>query len=259
MAKPIVLLVDDVPELAVIVAALGKRDEYEVVAHPDVPAAWAYLEANRPDLILLDVHLPGSDGLELCRRVRATPDLADLPIALFSHWGRPEDIAAALDAGVDYLVSKDLVGQPAQWRRRLGEILPAVHGQRRKHSLGWKAEAGSSQTPSHWVAALHQALARPCWRKVEGELLRQVLRQALHRVSPTEDTNAWLSTDGVSLRSEQHPPGDVALALVASLAEQMWRLLGTEASRPFWETLASVVPGSPELWECPAAKRPWSH
>jgi CheY-like chemotaxis protein len=259
MAKPIVLLVDDVPELAVIVAALGKRGEYEVVARPDVPAAWAYLEGNQPDLVLLDVHLPGEDGLELCRRVRATPALADLPIALFSHWGRPEDIVAALEAGVDYLVSKDLVGQPAQWRRRLGEILPPAHGQRRKHSLGWRAEAVSSQAPSHWVAALHQALARPCWRKVEGELLRRVLRQALNRASPGVDADAWLSAEGASLSSERLPPRDVAIALVASLAEQMWCLLGTEASRPFWEALASVVPGNPELWECPTAKLPWPH
>jgi CheY-like chemotaxis protein len=202
------------------------------------------LREERPDLILLDVHLPGVDGLELCRRVRATPSLADLRIALFSHWGLPADIAAGLDAGVDFLVSKDLVSRPGEWRRRLEEILPAEHGQHRNHSLEWRLDPNPTAVPPPWVATLNHALDQPCWRKIDDEVLRRLLRRALRHACPGADAHDWIGPDGWSLCAEQETPRDIAIALVASLAEQVWRLLGTEASKSYWRVLASVVPGA---------------
>jgi CheY-like chemotaxis protein len=246
MTKPLVLLVDDVPELGILVASLGKRAGYTTICRFDVPSAWDYLREERPDLILLDVHLPGEEGLDLCRRVRATPNLADLRIALFSHWGLPADIAAGLDAGVDFLVSKDLVSRPGEWRSRLDEILPAEHGRRRNHSLEWKLDTNPTPVPSSWVATLNHALDQPCWRKIDGEVLRRMLRRALRQARPGADAHDWIGPDGWSLCTEQETPRDIAIALVAYLAEQVWRLLGTEASKPYWRVLASVVPGQPE-------------
>jgi CheY-like chemotaxis protein len=246
LCRPLVLLVDDSPELGTIVAWLGERAGYTTICRPDVSSAWDYLREERPDLILLDVHLPGDEGLELCRRARATPHLADFPIALFSQWSQSPDIVAGLDAGVDFLVSKDLVSRPAEWRGRLAEILPAEHGQRRNHSLGWKLEANPPPVPSPWVATLNHALDQPCWRKIDSEVLRQVLRRALGHVFPGGEARDWIGPEGWSLHPEQTPPHDIAIALVASLAEQVWRLFGTEASTPYWGVLASVIPGQPE-------------
>jgi CheY-like chemotaxis protein len=246
MTKPLVLLVDDVPELGVLVASLNKRAGYTTACRPDVPSAWDYLREDRPDLILLDVHLPGPDGLELCRSVRATAHLADVPIALFSHWGLPADIAAGLEAGVDFLVSKDLVSRPAEWRCRMGEILPPEHGQHRNYSLGWKTEADPSPVPSSWVATFNHALDQPCWRKIDDEVLRRVLQRALRHAFPGVETRDWIAPNGWSLRADQAASHPRAIALVASLAEQVWRLLGTEASKSYWRVLASVVPGQPD-------------
>ena len=50
MTKPLVLLVDDVPELGVLVASLNKRAGYTTACRPDVPSAWDYLREDRPDL-----------------------------------------------------------------------------------------------------------------------------------------------------------------------------------------------------------------
>jgi CheY-like chemotaxis protein len=239
MMKPLVLLVDDVPEMALLVAALGKRGGYEAASCSDVPSAWEYLGERLPDLILLDVHLPGGDGLELCRRARATPALADLLIALFGHWGRPSDIVAGLKAGVDFVVSKDLISQPAAWHQRLEEILPSAHGQRRTPLLGWRTEGDASELVLDWADALHRALAQACWRRLGDEVRRFVLQQALSRAFPGEHTDAWIHADGLALNTAC-VSRETQATLVTSLAEQMWRLLGTEASKPFRNALASI-------------------
>jgi CheY-like chemotaxis protein len=251
--KPFVLLVDDAPEMRVVVTALGKRDGYKVTCRSDVPSAWEYLETNPTDLMLLDVHLPGCDGLALCRRIRAESRWKDLPIALFSHWGRPDDVAEGLKAGVDYLVSKDLVSQPAAWRQRLGEILPPERGRYGRYSLRWKREKDSPQTPLDWVGKLNRALAQPRWQRIGETILPLLLQRALELAFPDGNPPDGLRVDGSSLRWMTVPTSssrDVALDLVAALTEQIWRLFGAEASQPFWESLASVVPGSPELCSC---------
>ena len=130
-------LVDDAPDLGLVVTLLGRRAGCEVECRLDVPGAWEFLQHTRPDLILLDRNLPGVSGLELCRRVRATPALADLPIALFVYLRLTEDVAAGLEAGVDFLFSKELVGSPDEWRPAvsvhiLGLHLPRVPSGRRQ-------------------------------------------------------------------------------------------------------------------------------
>src|SRR6516164_2597201 len=133
MTPPLLLLVDDVQEIQFIVQRLGKRAGYTVVCYPDVPAAWQCLQAllsaptdppaPLPDLLLLDLNLPGLSGLELCRRLRQTPQLAELPVAWFTQSDSSEDIAAGLGAGADFVVDKELVTRPDDWAKRIEEIL----------------------------------------------------------------------------------------------------------------------------------------
>src|SRR5260221_465897 len=117
------LLVDDDPDLAVIVSLLGKRAGHRVTCCADVPSAWARLGEGLPDLVLLDVNLPGESGLELCRRARnAGPEragLAEIRIALFVQPALTGDVAAGLEAGADFLISKDLVSRPEEWQQRV--------------------------------------------------------------------------------------------------------------------------------------------
>lgn len=117
------LLVEDSPDITWIVQRLGRRTGHEVMVCSDVPAAWEALHQRRPDLVLLDLNLPGARGEDLCRRVRADPTLEYLPLALFTHWDRPEDVIAGLEAGADYVVSKELLADPVAWGRRLADCL----------------------------------------------------------------------------------------------------------------------------------------
>ncbi len=64
------------------------------------------IRRNKPDVLLLDVMMPGVSGLELCRYIRREPDLAALPVVLISAKGRPEDVRAGLEAGATVYLRK---------------------------------------------------------------------------------------------------------------------------------------------------------
>jgi DNA-binding response OmpR family regulator len=76
---------------------------YRVDVVGDGPSALELLETTRPDLVLLDVLLPGMDGIEVCRRVR---ERSQVPIVIISALGREQDKIKGLDAGADDYVTK---------------------------------------------------------------------------------------------------------------------------------------------------------
>lgn len=102
-AKPTILVVDDVPSnIDVLVAIL--RSDYKVKAATSGERALALARASPPDLILLDIMMPGMDGYEVCRRLKADPKTSAIPVifvtALSEEANEEEGFAAG---GVDYL------------------------------------------------------------------------------------------------------------------------------------------------------------
>lgn len=102
---PIILAVDDdVDVIATIKKSLTKAG-YQVTGATSSSDAWQTLSCQRPDLVLLDIALPGMDGIELCRQLRANPVTASLPILFLTVSGDMQSKTAAFDAGADdYLV-----------------------------------------------------------------------------------------------------------------------------------------------------------
>lgn len=77
---------------------------YDVACVSDAETALESAKAMRPDLVLMDVRLPGMDGLEATRRLHADPATADVAVAALSAQAFDEDVRSAMDAGcVDYL------------------------------------------------------------------------------------------------------------------------------------------------------------
>ena len=156
MTKPRLLLLDDDPDLGLVVRVLTRRGGHDLTHHLDAESAWAGLDAARPDLILLDVNLPGTSGLEFLRRLRASPGHARQAVALFVQPALRGDIAAGWIAGADYLVSKDLVTQPDAWKVRLDEIVEHLRGRDSGTSLFIQgvvlpeADADSPPTPTRF-------------------------------------------------------------------------------------------------------------
>jgi len=123
-----VLVVDDVPaNLALLLDALGGVG-YRVMVAETGESALETLEHGWPDAILLDYRLPGIDGLEVCRRIRAMPGSDDVPILFLTAVHELDEKVKALDAGaVDY-VTKPI--QPEEVLARLRTHLRVAQLQR---------------------------------------------------------------------------------------------------------------------------------
>ncbi len=121
--KPRVLLVEDLPEIALIVRRFAERGGHQVDWVPSAEQAAEYLRGQRPDLILLDIHLPGMNGIEFCQQLRATPEVATLTVALFTQGKGEESLPWAQSIGADFILSKDLLCNPAVWMQNIDEIL----------------------------------------------------------------------------------------------------------------------------------------
>jgi len=100
-----ILLVDDDPVLLKTLGLAFHRAGYEVVVALDGPEALRKAEEKPPELIILDIMLPGMDGFEVCRRLRQLPGIEHVPIIMLSALGRVEDKLTGFSAGADdYLV-----------------------------------------------------------------------------------------------------------------------------------------------------------
>jgi CheY-like chemotaxis protein len=120
---PVVLLVEDDPDHAELVARAlaGRPDPARLVHVSDGGAALAYLaregrwsdpeSSPRPDLILLDLRLPGTSGAEVLRRIKATPGLNGIPVVVLSTSEVREDLERPKDARADACAVKPIDGE----------------------------------------------------------------------------------------------------------------------------------------------------
>ncbi|MFM9972432.1 MAG: response regulator [Burkholderiales bacterium] len=106
MARKI-LVVDDQPMNVKLLAGILEVKGYEVVTSESGADALKKMKANPPDIVLLDVMMPGMNGYEVCQAVRADPDLRALPIVLVTALD-PSERAKGLDAGADDFLTKPI-------------------------------------------------------------------------------------------------------------------------------------------------------
>ena len=100
-----VLAVDDVPANLRLLEAVLVSHGLEVVSAGSGPEALAFVAEARPDIVLLDVQMPGMDGYEVCRRLRADPATSFLPVVMVTS-SEGQDRVAAIEAGADDFIQK---------------------------------------------------------------------------------------------------------------------------------------------------------
>jgi DNA-binding response OmpR family regulator len=119
-----VLVVDDEPTITDVVSRYLQRAGYDTRSAADGPAALQRAAEVRPDLVVLDLMLPGMDGLEVMRRLRAAGNDRRLPIILLTAKGETTDRVIGLRLGADDYVAKPF--SPAELVARVDAVLRRV-------------------------------------------------------------------------------------------------------------------------------------
>ncbi len=163
-----VLVVDDEPIVREVVVRYLEREGYATLEAGDGDAARLLVEGDKPDLVVLDVMLPGTDGLELCRWIRSR---SELPVILLTARGEEADRIVGLELGADDYVTKpfsprELAARVRTVLRRsrrgahLSErlVLGDVHldaGTREVHKAGTELRLTAKEFDLLWFLASH--------------------------------------------------------------------------------------------------------
>jgi len=101
-----VLIADDEPNILISLEFLMRREGHAVTVARDGDEELAVIRHDRPDLVLLDVMMPGKSGFDVCQAVRADPELAGVRILMLTAKGRDTDFAKGTALGADAYVTK---------------------------------------------------------------------------------------------------------------------------------------------------------
>ena len=221
MTQERILAADDEPRYLRFVQAILRASDYEVRTVEDGQAAVEAVAGWSPALVLLDVRMPGLDGLQACRRIR---EFSSVPVIMLTALAEPEDVVAGLEAGADDYVTKPFVHEVLLARvkaalRRSALSLAAPNepvfevGDLRvdyaRHQV-WVGGSDVHLTPTEYQLLV--ALARVAGRVVlhsdlliqvwgsdhagEDDLVRKVIHRLRQKIEPDPAAPRYVMTEG---------------------------------------------------------------
>ncbi|MBL9011205.1 MAG: PleD family two-component system response regulator [Alphaproteobacteria bacterium] len=101
-----VLVVDDIAANVKLLEAKLSAEYFDVISASNGPDGLRLAAEQKPDIVLLDVMMPGMDGFEVCRRLKSSPDTAHIPVVMVTALDQPSDRVQGLDAGADDFLTK---------------------------------------------------------------------------------------------------------------------------------------------------------
>ncbi len=128
MPKPRILIIEDEPDIREILQYSLEREGFEVAVATDGLAGLQAVRKKAPDLLMLDLMLPGIDGLEICRRLKGDPTTAGIPVVMVTAKGDEADIVLGLGLGADDYVPKPF--SPKEVVARVRAVLRRSDGAR---------------------------------------------------------------------------------------------------------------------------------
>ncbi|MBI4693380.1 MAG: response regulator transcription factor [Gammaproteobacteria bacterium] len=177
--RPRALLIDDDARLGALASEYLARNDIDVTVVGDPLDGLLALRRGDFDVVLLDIMMPGVDGLEICRRIRATPELARLPVMMLTAKGEDIDKIVGLELGADDYVAKPfnprelLARIRALLRRTAGRTAPPSRDVLRHGELVIDLEAREVELAGRRLVFTH----------FEFELLAVLARSAGHVLS----------------------------------------------------------------------------
>jgi signal transduction histidine kinase len=184
---PRVLVAEDEPDLRGFVVGVLK-ESYEVDAAADGAEALKLLKQNRPDLVLTDVMMPGTSGLDLCRAIKGDPSLRNIPVILLTARGESEAALEGYGAGADDFVSKPFHTKVLQARIRahlkMRGLSLQLADQARLASAGTLAAGLAHEVKNPLNAAMNavRVLEKGGSSRVSNEKLMNLVIDALKRI-----------------------------------------------------------------------------
>lgn len=225
-SAPRVLIVDDVPDnLSLLHDALDESG-YTVLVALDGPSALARALQAQPDVVLLDAIMPGMDGFEVARRLKADPRTAAIPILFMTGLTETEHLVAALDAGgVDY-VTKPV--KPTEVMARMGVHLRTAR-QMRQGALERTQARNALDAFGYATMTVRATDGRLLW---QTPLARDLLRRYFGTEAPVTPAPVWQWLQRhlpTALALHQEPPRLTVPLGPRRLTFRLHRQLGDEA------------------------------
>lgn len=129
MSKPKIVIIEDEPDISEVIRYNLEREGYEVYDAENGEEGLQSVREIVPDLVLLDLMLPGMNGLEVCRQIKSDARTAPVPVIMVTAKGDEADVVAGLDLGADDYVPKpfgprELVARVRALLRRTPEPVP---------------------------------------------------------------------------------------------------------------------------------------
>jgi len=241
VTRDVVLVVDDVPQSVGALCSELEAEGYTVLVAPDGASALERLDLVTPDAILMDARMPGLDGFETCRRIKAQPAWAHIPVIFMTGLSETSHIVAGFDAGgVDYVV------KPVRAQEVLARLATHVRNARAARLAREAVDVGGMGV------LVVDTRGRLAWRSPQAQ-------RWLAEFFPDSDDAActeWLQLEGDADAAAElervAPDGRALLARrlgTVGLGETMWllRQRGAGETAPSRLATASLTPRETEV------------
>jgi adenylate cyclase len=212
---PLILVVDDVPQNVRLLEAVLSPRGFRVATASSGEEALEVLGKERPDLVLLDILMPGIDGYEVCARIREDPETAFLPVIMITASGGQEKIRA-IEAGAD-----DFVNKPFDQAELLARVRSLVRIKRYHETV-----ENQAAELARWNRELEQRVQEQLEQLQRVGLLRRFLPAQLADLIITSGDESFLNAHRREITVVRCVlRGFSALAETAE-PEDMWDILG---------------------------------
>ena len=124
MSEPLVLVADDDEDILLLVTTRLRRDGFEIVSASSGDEALTLARERRPVLAVLDIGMPGLDGVQVLEHIRADEDLRGIRVLLLTAKAQESDVRRGFDAGADAYVKKPF--SPAELSARVRELVDSA-------------------------------------------------------------------------------------------------------------------------------------